>query len=48
MSVNTTKKRELWVRLIEVSPGYANYQKRTSRKIPMVILPPIDEREETR
>jgi hypothetical protein len=26
-----------------VAPGYANYQKRTSREIPMVILHPRDE-----
>ncbi len=40
------KKRELWARLLEAAPGYVNYQKRTSRDIPMVILRPIDERGE--
>src|SRR5579864_1434711 len=45
---NPEKKRDLVARLLEVAPGYANYQKRTSRDIPMVILHPIDERGETR
>jgi F420H(2)-dependent quinone reductase len=45
---NPEKKRELWARLLEVAPGYANYQKRTSRDIPMVILHPVDERGEKR
>jgi F420H(2)-dependent quinone reductase len=45
---NPEKKRELWARLLEVAPGYANYQKRTSREIPMVILHPRDELREKR
>ena len=47
-TANQEKKRELWARLMEVAPGYADYQKRTSRDIPMVILHPIDERGEKR
>jgi deazaflavin-dependent oxidoreductase (nitroreductase family) len=47
-TANPEKKGELWARLLEVAPGYANYQKRTSREIPMVILHPIDERGEER
>jgi len=47
-TANPEKKRELWTRLLEVAPGYANYQKRTSRDIPIVILHPIDERGEER
>ena len=47
-TANSEKRRELWARLIEVAPGYANYEKRTTREIPMVILHPIDERGETR
>ena len=39
-TANPEKKRELWTRLLEVAPGYANYQKRTSREIPLVILHP--------
>src|SRR5215472_1745399 len=35
-TANPEQKRELWARLAEVAPGYANYQKRTSREIPMV------------
>jgi deazaflavin-dependent oxidoreductase (nitroreductase family) len=31
---------QLWTRLITLAPGYANYEKRTSRKIPLVILRP--------
>jgi F420H(2)-dependent quinone reductase len=37
------KRRELWARLIEAAPGYANYEKRTTREIPVVILRPVDE-----
>jgi deazaflavin-dependent oxidoreductase (nitroreductase family) len=34
------KRAELWTRLLELAPGFANYQKRTNREIPMVILRP--------
>jgi F420H(2)-dependent quinone reductase len=34
------KRPRLWTRLIELSPGYANYQKRTTHEIPVVILHP--------
>ena len=37
------KRRELWVRLLEIAPLYAGYEKHTSREIPMVILRPVDE-----
>ena len=47
-TANPEKKHELWAHLIEVSPSYANYQKRTTRDIPMVILHPISESHETR
>ena len=47
-TANQEKKRELWARLMEVAPGYADYQKRTSRDIPMVILHPVEERGEKR
>jgi deazaflavin-dependent oxidoreductase (nitroreductase family) len=35
------KRRELWAKLIEHSPDYAVYEKRTSREIPVVILHPV-------
>ena len=31
----------LWSRLISLSPAYANYAKKTSREIPLVILRPL-------
>src|SRR4051794_6667903 len=33
-TANPEKRRELWARLVEVSPGYAKYQERTTREIP--------------
>jgi deazaflavin-dependent oxidoreductase (nitroreductase family) len=36
------ERSRLWAQLIEVAPGYANYQKSTPREIPMVILRPAD------
>jgi len=33
--------KQLWVRLVELAPGYADYRKRTTREIPMVVLHPI-------
>jgi len=47
-TANPEKRQELWARLMEVAPGYANYEKRTTREIPMVILHPVDESGETR
>jgi deazaflavin-dependent oxidoreductase (nitroreductase family) len=35
------KRGQLWTRLLEVAPAYANYAKRTSREIPLVILRPV-------
>ena len=35
------KRNALWGRLIALAPGYANYTKKTSREIPMVLLHPI-------
>jgi deazaflavin-dependent oxidoreductase (nitroreductase family) len=31
---------QLWQQLIEVAPGYADYETRTERSIPMIILHP--------
>jgi deazaflavin-dependent oxidoreductase (nitroreductase family) len=47
-TANPEKKRELWARLMEVAPGYADYQKRITRDIPVVILHPVDESGETK
>ena len=35
------KRNSLWERLISLAPGYANYPKKTSREIPIVVLHPI-------
>jgi len=35
------KRSTLWEELISLAPGYANYPKKTSREIPMVMLHPI-------
>lgn len=40
-TANPQKRQELWTRLLKVAPGYANYQKRTSREYPIVLLYPI-------
>jgi F420H(2)-dependent quinone reductase len=35
------KRRSLWSQLLSLSPAYANYAKKTSREIPLVILRPL-------
>ena len=35
------KRSTLWEHLISLAPGYANYPKKTSREIPIVVLHPI-------
>jgi deazaflavin-dependent oxidoreductase (nitroreductase family) len=42
--VTGEERERLWSELIRISPGYADYQKHTSRKIPMVILRPSEDR----
>ncbi len=38
----TPEEREkLWPRLVDLYPGYAVYQSRTDREIPVVILSPV-------
>ena len=40
--VATAEKRSaLWSRLISLSPAYANYARKTTRQIPLVILHPL-------
>ena len=34
------KRRRLWARLVEMYPAYEDYQRRTTREIPVVILRP--------
>ena len=36
------RRSSLWSRLISLAPGYANYAKRTSREIPLIILHPLN------
>ncbi len=35
------KRTQLWTRLVELAPGYADYAKQTNREIPLVILRPV-------
>lgn len=35
-----SERAELWPRVTKINPGYAKYQTRTSRTIPLVILEP--------
>lgn len=36
-----SERERLWARLVEVWPDYAAYQRRTERRIPVVILEPL-------
>jgi deazaflavin-dependent oxidoreductase (nitroreductase family) len=36
----------LWAQLLEIAPGYGEYQKRLNREIPMLILQPLDPSQE--
>ena len=36
------ERRRLFARLVEMYPGYENYQRHTEREIPVVVLRPID------
>lgn len=38
--VGAEARGQLWTRLMELAPGYAAYEKRTTREIPLVILQP--------
>ena len=35
------EKAALWPRVVDLNPGYAGYQKKTDRDIPLVILTPV-------
>ena len=39
-TASTAEKAELWPMLVAMYPDYANYQQRTTRDIPVVILAP--------
>ncbi|RZU66145.1 deazaflavin-dependent oxidoreductase (nitroreductase family) [Microterricola gilva] len=39
-TATAAEKAELWPRIIAVNPGYAGYQRKTSRDIPVVICEP--------
>lgn len=41
------KRNQLWERLVKLAPGYAGYAKRTRRVIPMIILRPVKNTQET-
>ena len=34
------ERAELWPRIVAAYPGYARYQERTTRRIPLVVLEP--------
>jgi F420H(2)-dependent quinone reductase len=36
------ERERLWKRVVEVWPDYENYQRRTERRIPVVVLEPAD------
>jgi deazaflavin-dependent oxidoreductase (nitroreductase family) len=36
-----TLRKQLWNKLVELAPGYGEYEKRTTREIPMVLLRPV-------
>lgn len=39
---NAEEKARLWPKVVEMYSGYAGYQRKTNREIPVVILHPID------
>lgn len=40
--VGGEEKKRLWTRLVEMYPSYADYQGKTDREIPVIILRPAD------
>jgi len=43
LTVQGDHRQRLWSRVSTEMPGYADYQKRTTRQIPLVILTPDEE-----
>ena len=39
-------KERLWQKMVEVYPGYDNYQRKTEREIPVVVLHPLASQKE--
>jgi deazaflavin-dependent oxidoreductase (nitroreductase family) len=39
--INSEKRNALWAKLVQLAPGYANYEKKTDRTIPLVALRPL-------
>ena len=40
-AVTGPERERLWARLLEIYPSYQDYQRRTTRQIPVVVLRPI-------
>ena len=40
--VGGEEKRRLWNRLVDMYPSYESYQKKTDRKIPVILLEPVE------
>lgn len=40
--VSGEEKRRLWGLLVEMYPSYADYQEKTNREIPVLVLRPVD------
>jgi len=38
---NPTLRQQLWAKFVERAPGYGDYEKRTTREIPVVLLRPV-------
>ena len=38
---NPSLRQQLWSKFVERAPGYGDYEKRTSREIPVVLLRPV-------
>jgi deazaflavin-dependent oxidoreductase (nitroreductase family) len=43
-TASNAEKQELWPEIVASYPGYAAYQRRTRRNIPVVICEPVDNR----
>jgi deazaflavin-dependent oxidoreductase (nitroreductase family) len=39
--VDGAERERLWLRIVEKDPAYAEYQQRTKRRLPVVVLQPV-------